>query len=94
VGLLSDWRTSVSFVISEPIDAEVFRRFRLRSTADSISMRRNRSCERRLRSAFERLSAYRDAATMSLPGIFTPVNTGSMVLVDGGVLDEIPVEAV
>ena len=29
-------------------------------------------------------------ATMSLPGIFTPVKTGSMVLVDGGVLDNIP----
>jgi len=33
-------------------------------------------------------------ATMSLPGIFTPVKTGSMVLVDGGVLENIPVEAV
>lgn len=33
-------------------------------------------------------------ATMSLPGIFTPVKTGSMVLVDGGVLQNIPVEAV
>lgn len=33
-------------------------------------------------------------ATMALPGIFTPVKTGSMVLVDGGVLENIPVEAV
>jgi len=33
-------------------------------------------------------------ATMSLPGIFTPVKTGSMVLVDGGVLENIPVGAV
>src|SRR5271166_569437 len=33
-------------------------------------------------------------ATMSLPGIFTPVKTGSMVLVDGGVLENMPVEAV
>jgi NTE family protein len=33
-------------------------------------------------------------ATMSLPGIFTPVKTGSMVLVDGGVLENIPVDAV
>jgi NTE family protein len=33
-------------------------------------------------------------ATMSLPGVFTPVKTGSMVLVDGGVLENIPVDAV
>jgi NTE family protein len=33
-------------------------------------------------------------ATMSLPAIFTPVKTGSMVLVDGGVLENIPVEPV
>ncbi len=33
-------------------------------------------------------------ATMSLPGIFTPVKTESMVLVDGGVLENIPVEPV
>ena len=33
-------------------------------------------------------------ATMSLPGIFTPVKMGQMVLVDGGVLENIPVEAV
>jgi NTE family protein len=33
-------------------------------------------------------------ATMSLPGIYTPVKTGSMVLVDGGVLENIPVEPV
>jgi len=33
-------------------------------------------------------------ATMSLPGIFTPVKLGNMVLVDGGVLQNIPVEAV
>jgi NTE family protein len=33
-------------------------------------------------------------ATMSLPGIFTPVRVENMVLVDGGVLENIPVEAV
>ncbi len=33
-------------------------------------------------------------ATMSLPGIFTPVKLGEMVLVDGGVLENIPVDAV
>ena len=33
-------------------------------------------------------------ATMSLPGIFTPVKLNDMVLVDGGVLENIPVEAV
>ena len=33
-------------------------------------------------------------ATMSLPGIFTPVKVGDMVLVDGGVLENIPVDAV
>lgn len=33
-------------------------------------------------------------ATMSLPGIFTPVKLDKMVLVDGGVLDNIPVDAV
>ena len=33
-------------------------------------------------------------ATMSLPGIFTPVKIGDMVLVDGGVLENIPVDAV
>jgi NTE family protein len=33
-------------------------------------------------------------ATMSLPGIFTPVRVGPMVLVDGGVLQNIPVDAV
>lgn len=33
-------------------------------------------------------------ATMSLPGVFTPVKIGQMVLVDGGVLENIPVEAV
>lgn len=33
-------------------------------------------------------------ATMSLPGIFTPVKWDGMVLVDGGVLDNIPVDAV
>jgi NTE family protein len=33
-------------------------------------------------------------ATMSLPGIFTPVKVENMVLVDGGVLENIPVEAV
>lgn len=33
-------------------------------------------------------------ATMSLPGIFTPVKMGNMVLVDGGVLENIPVEPV
>ena len=33
-------------------------------------------------------------ATMSLPGVFTPVKLGDMVLVDGGVLDNIPVDAV
>jgi len=33
-------------------------------------------------------------ATMSLPGVFTPVKMGQMVLVDGGVLDNIPVDAV
>jgi NTE family protein len=33
-------------------------------------------------------------ATMSLPGIFTPVKLDQMVLVDGGVLDNIPVDAV
>jgi len=29
-------------------------------------------------------------ATMSLPGVFTPVKLDRMVLVDGGVLDNIP----
>ena len=33
-------------------------------------------------------------ATMSLPGVFTPVKVDRMVLVDGGVLDNIPVDAV
>jgi NTE family protein len=33
-------------------------------------------------------------ATMSLPGIFTPVKMENMVLVDGGVLENIPVDAV
>jgi NTE family protein len=33
-------------------------------------------------------------ATMSLPGVFTPVQLDRMVLVDGGVLDNIPVDAV
>jgi NTE family protein len=33
-------------------------------------------------------------ATVSLPGIFTPVKVGDMVLVDGGVLENIPVDAV
>ncbi len=33
-------------------------------------------------------------ATMSLPGMFTPVKLGKMVLVDGGVLENIPVDAV
>jgi NTE family protein len=33
-------------------------------------------------------------ATMSLPGIFTPVKLDNMVLVDGGVLENIPVDAV
>jgi NTE family protein len=33
-------------------------------------------------------------ATMSLPGVFTPVKLDQMVLVDGGVLDNIPVDAV
>lgn len=33
-------------------------------------------------------------ATMSLPGIFTPVKLGQMVLVDGGVLENIPVDPV
>ena len=33
-------------------------------------------------------------ATMSLPGIFTPVIIENMVLVDGGVLENIPVDAV
>jgi len=33
-------------------------------------------------------------ATMSLPGVFTPVNLDGMVLVDGGVLENIPVDAV
>lgn len=33
-------------------------------------------------------------ATMSLPGVFTPVKLGQMVLVDGGVLENIPVDAV
>jgi len=33
-------------------------------------------------------------ATMALPGIFTPVKLENMVLVDGGVLENIPVEAV
>ncbi len=31
-------------------------------------------------------------ATMSLPGIFTPVRTGDSVLVDGGLLDNLPVD--
>ncbi len=33
-------------------------------------------------------------STMSLPGVFTPVKLDRMVLVDGGVLDNIPVDAV
>src|SRR5215469_2069263 len=33
-------------------------------------------------------------ATMALPGIFTPVKMENMVLVDGGVLENIPVDAV
>jgi NTE family protein len=33
-------------------------------------------------------------ATMSLPGVFTPVKLNGMVLVDGGVLENIPVDAV
>jgi NTE family protein len=33
-------------------------------------------------------------ATMSLPGVFTPVKLDGMVLVDGGVLENIPVDAV
>jgi NTE family protein len=33
-------------------------------------------------------------ATMSLPGVFTPVQLDQMVLVDGGVLENIPVDAV
>jgi NTE family protein len=33
-------------------------------------------------------------ATMALPGIFTPVKLENMVLVDGGVLENIPVDAV
>ncbi len=33
-------------------------------------------------------------ATMSLPGVFTPVKLDRMVLVDGGVLENIPVDAV
>jgi NTE family protein len=33
-------------------------------------------------------------ATMSLPGVFTPVKLGRMVLVDGGVLENIPVDPV
>jgi NTE family protein len=33
-------------------------------------------------------------ATMSLPGIFTPVKQEDMILVDGGVLENIPVDAV
>jgi NTE family protein len=33
-------------------------------------------------------------ATMSLPGIFTAVNMDNMVLVDGGVLENIPVDPV
>jgi NTE family protein len=33
-------------------------------------------------------------ATMSLPGIYTPVRIGRMVLVDGGVLENIPVKEV
>jgi len=33
-------------------------------------------------------------ATMSLPGIFTPVQLDQMVLVDGGVLENLPVDAV
>ena len=33
-------------------------------------------------------------ATMSLPGMFTPVKFGNMVLVDGGVLENIPVDAI
>jgi NTE family protein len=33
-------------------------------------------------------------ATMSLPGVFTPVKLDQMVLVDGGVLENIPVDAV
>jgi NTE family protein len=33
-------------------------------------------------------------ATISLPGIFTPVKVGDMILVDGGVLENIPVDPV
>jgi NTE family protein len=33
-------------------------------------------------------------ATMSLPGIFTPVKLENMILIDGGVLENIPVDAV
>ena len=33
-------------------------------------------------------------STMSLPGVFTPVKLDRMVLVDGGMLDNIPVDAV
>ncbi len=33
-------------------------------------------------------------ATMSIPAIFTPVRWDDMVLVDGGILENIPVEVV
>ncbi len=33
-------------------------------------------------------------ATMSIPGVFAPVHRGSQVLVDGGVLDNLPVDIV
>jgi len=33
-------------------------------------------------------------ATISIPGVFTPVRQGSMVLVDGGVLDSVPADVV
>lgn len=33
-------------------------------------------------------------ASISIPGIFTPVITGNMILVDGGVLNRIPVDVV
>lgn len=33
-------------------------------------------------------------ATMAVPGLFTPVTLGNRVLIDGGVLDNIPVDAV
>lgn len=33
-------------------------------------------------------------ATMALPGIFTPVNWGDKVLIDGGIVDNLPVDVV